>query len=60
MTQTAIMNSLPGTPVYAKPFREDYHPATALWLRDNLGQQLATAERVELERYLFLQKLRLQ
>ena len=60
MTKRAPIDRLRDKPIHEKAASEDYHPATALWLRDNLGQQLATAERVELERYLFLQKLRLQ
>lgn len=49
-----------GTQIHAKPPRDDYHPVTVIWLRDEFGQRLTTAERVELERYLFLQRFRLQ
>ena len=54
------INRLPVTPMYTKPTPEDYHPATALWFRDHLGQQLTIAEHVELERYVFLQRFWLQ
>lgn len=60
MPQKILINRLPDTPIREKPTSESYHPATALWLRQNLGQTLSTAERVELERYLFKQRFPLQ
>ena len=60
MTQKILTYRLADTPIYEKPAREDYHPATALWLRDGLGQRLTTAGSIELEQYMFRQRFRLQ
>tara|TARA_R110002073_G_scaffold129935_5_gene276472 strand:+ start:13633 stop:13815 length:183 start_codon:yes stop_codon:yes gene_type:complete len=60
MTKRAPIDRLRDKPIHEKAASEDYHPATALWLRDELGQRLTTAERAKLERYLFQQRFRLQ
>ena len=60
MPQKILINRLPDTLIREKPTSESYHPATALWLREKLGLRLTTAEKVELERYLFEQRFPLQ
>jgi hypothetical protein len=60
MMKRGPLNRITGTQIHTKPPRDDYHPATVIWLRYELGHQLTTAERVDLERYLFLQMFRLQ
>ncbi len=60
MTRRVPISRLPDTPIYEKPSSVDYHPATALWLRCQLGHRLTASERKKLERYLFRQRFPLQ